>query len=79
MNEKLKLILYNTFLYILIIPLYFVSFLLKYILTVMDAFFELLLYTKRYKSISEFREKKKYSIYHKIIKACLEFINTKEL
>ena len=79
MIKKINLILYITFIYILVIPLYFISFFLKYILTIIDAFFELLLYTKKYKSISEFKEKKKHSTYNKLIKACLEFIDTKEL
>ena len=79
MIEKIGLISYITFLYIVIIPLYFICFLMKYILTIIDAFFELLLYAKRYKSISEFKEEKKHSTYNKLIKTCFEFINTKEL
>ena len=77
--EKIKLILYATFLYIIIIPLYFICFILKYILTIIDAFFELLLYVKRYKSITEFKEEEKYTTYNKLFRSCIEFINTKEL
>ena len=78
MIEKLKLILYITFIYILVIPLYFISFFLKYILTIIDVFFELLLFAKRYKSISEFKDKKGITELN-LIKGCIEFINTKEL
>ena len=79
MKEKIKLILHNILIFILIIPLYFLSFLFKYILTIIDTFFELLLYTKRYKSILKFKEKKKNSVYFRLIRTCIEFINTKEL
>ncbi len=75
--EKIKLILYGTFLYIVIIPLYFICFLLKYLLTIIDIFFEILLNIKICKSISEFKEK--YTSYNKLFRNCIEFINTKEL
>ena len=78
MNEKSKLILYMTFIYILVIPLYFISFFLKYILTIIDVFFELALYTKRYKSISEFKDEKGITELN-LFKGCIKFINTKEL
>jgi hypothetical protein len=78
MTKKLNLILYITFVYILVIPLYFISFFLKYILTIIDVFFELLLFAKRYKSISEFKEEEGITELN-LIKGCIEFINTKEL
>ena len=78
MIKKINLILYITFIYILVIPLYFISFFLKYILTIVDVFFELLLFIKRHKSISEFKEEEGITPL-KLIKGSIEFINTKEL
>ena len=78
MIKKINLILYITFIYILVIPLYFISFFLKYILTIVDVFFELLLFIKRHKSISEFKEEEGITELN-LIKGCIEFINAKEL
>ena len=78
MIKKINLILYITFIYILVIPLYFISFFFKYILTIIDVFFELLLYTKRYKSISEFKGEENITVLN-LLKGCKEFINSKEL